>query len=127
MKIITQLAILFAVGLAGSVCAALLPFPFPASVTAMLILLLLLVLKAVKLSQIETVGDFLLQNMMLLFIPGCADILDSLPLLKGAIPQMVVICIVSTVLTFLVTVYTVRLVVWLQKKCTGGKQDGTAV
>ena len=122
MKIIGEFGVLFAVSLGGVVIAALVPFPFPASVAGMLLLFLLLFCRVIKLRQVETVGDFLTRNMGIFFVPSCVDILSTLSLLQSVVWQMIIICVVSTVLAFLAAVYTVRLVTWLQPKGREGKQ-----
>lgn len=126
MAIITEIALLMALCIAGSLIAAALPFPFPSSVAAMLLLFVFLLCKWIKVRQIETVGGFLLRNMPILFVPSGVSILESLDVMKGFILKIIIICSVSTVLTFLVSVYTVQLVIYLQNRRKGGANDAKA-
>lgn len=123
MKIITEIGLLMAICLLGSVVANALPFPFPSSVAAMLLLFIFLLCKWIKMRQIDTVGDFLLRNMPILFVPSSVSILESLDVMKSYLVQIIITCSVSTILTFLASAYTVRLVVYLQSKHKGGRQD----
>ncbi|WP_101910473.1 CidA/LrgA family protein [Marasmitruncus massiliensis] len=115
MKLLLEISLIFAVCLAGQGLAALLPFPFPSSVMAMVLLFLLLLIKLIKPRQIENFSGFLLKNMALLFIPSGVGILESLDALRGSILPLLVICLVTTVLTFAVTACTVHGVILLQE------------
>lgn len=128
MKLLLEISLIFAVCLAGQGLAALLPFPFPSSVMAMVLLFLLLSMKLVKPRQIENFSGFLLKNMALLFIPSGVGILESLDALRGSVLPLLVICMVTTVLTFAVTAYTVHGVILLQeasRRKSSKNEDGT--
>jgi len=116
MKIIKQLAIIGGICLSCDVVASFLPVAFPGSVIAMIVIFLLLGLKFLKESSIEEVGDFLLKNMAFFFIPSATAIIDKYEFLKGSIVLLVLISIISTLITFLATYYTVCAVTKLQQK-----------
>ncbi|MEG1442370.1 MAG: CidA/LrgA family protein, partial [Oscillospiraceae bacterium] len=61
-------------------------------------------------------SDFLLKNMAFFFIPAGAGIITVFEILKSSAWQILVVCVVSTILTFASTAYTVKFVVWLQEK-----------
>ena len=121
MKIIWQIGILLGVCLVGEWISYLLPFPFPASVIAMLLLLGLMVWKILRPEQMEETAGFLTKNMSLLFMPVSVGILESLDIIRQSGLQIVVICIVSTFLTFTATAFTVGWLMKLQEKI--GKGD----
>ncbi len=121
MKIIGQIGILLGVCLVGEGISYLLPFPFPASVIAMLLLLGLMVWKILRPEQMEETAGFLTKNMSLLFMPVSVGILESLDIIRQSGLQIVVICIVSTFLTFTATAFTVGWLMKLQEKI--GKGD----
>lgn len=121
MKILGQLGVLCGICLGGAAISAILPFAFPSSVAAMALLFLLLLCKAVKLQQIEAVGDFLLQNMAFFFIPAAVRILESFDVIRPVLWQMLLICSVTTVITFAAAGWTVQWVMALQQK--GEKSD----
>ena len=111
MKIMMQIAIVFAICLLGQGIVAILPFPFPASVMGMLILFLLLLFKILKLEHIKEKTDFLLQNMAFFFIPSGVSIIENYDLLKGNIIKIFLIAIITLILTFVATAYTVSFVI----------------
>ena len=67
MKVLQSLALLFFLCWIGDVVSAYLPIPIPGSVISMALLLLLLLLGVLKQRQVQPVGDYLLENMGILF------------------------------------------------------------
>ncbi len=122
MKIITQSGVLFGVCLGGVGISAILPFPFPASVSAMLLLFALLLCRVVKPGQIDEIAGFLTKNMAILFLPAAVGIIESLDILRDSGIQILIICLVSTLLTFGVTATVVSLLMRLADRKE--RQDG---
>lgn len=109
MKIICQIAIIFTICWISQIVEAILPFPFPASVIGMVLLLILLLIRALKVDHIREKSDFLLSNMAFFFIPAGVSIINYFDILASNLIPLLVICLVSTLLTFAVTAWTVRL------------------
>ena len=109
MRILAQIGIVLFVCLLGEAIAAVLPFPFPASVIGMVLLLLLLLSGVLRVDHIREKSDFLLSNMAFFFIPAGVSVINYFDVLASALLPLLVICVVSTVLTFAVTAYAVRL------------------
>lgn len=109
MKLLKQIAILFGLCWLSQCVEALLPFVFPASVIGMVLLLFLLIIRAIRVEHIRETSDFLLINLPFLFIPATVGIVQYVDVLKSAAVQLVLICLISIVLTFAATVYSVRL------------------
>ena len=107
MKYIKQLGIIFSVCWISSVIEKILPFTFPASVIGMLLMLALLLTRILKVHQIQDVAAFLLANMTFFFVPVNSGLVNYLDILKESWLPLVVICVVSTLITFAVTAYTV--------------------
>lgn len=116
MTLLTELFILFSFCLLGELLALLLPFSFPASIISMLLLLLSLLLGWIKPKQIQGVSQFLLSNMAFFFIPAGVSIIEKYELLRGNIFSLIIVCLLTTILTFYATVYTVILVMKRQGK-----------
>lgn len=116
MKVLLEISVIFVICLVGQGIAGLLPFPFPASVLAMILLFLLLAFRLIKPGHIENFASFLLKNMAILFIPSGVGILESVHALQGNVLPLVAVCLITTVLTFAVTAYTVHGVILLQQK-----------
>lgn len=122
MKFLKQMAVIFAVSLAGSGISKLLPFAFPGSVISMILLFLLLLSGAVKLFQVEEAGDFLLGSMAFLFVPTVVGIAEYFPLILRNLAALLCIIVVTTLLTFAATAYTVTGVIKLQNRRRGKKK-----
>ena len=113
MSIIFSLAVFFGVCLLGDMVSAILPFPFPGSVIAMVLLFIFLILKAVKVDKIKRMADFLLDNMAFFFIPPTVDIINYFGVIKNVWWQFILICGITTFLTFFAVAYTVKGVMYL--------------
>ena len=113
MSIIFSLAVFFGVCLLGDMVSAILPFPFPGSVIAMVLLFILLIIKAIKVDKIKKLGDFFLDNMAFFFIPPTVDIINYVGVIKEVWWQFILICCITTFLTFFAVAYTVKGVMYL--------------
>ena len=109
MKIIRQIGIIFTVCWLSQVIAEFLPFDFPASVIGMIFLFICLLTGMLKIEHIQEKSDFLLGNMAFFFVPAGVSIMNYFDILKSSAVQLLIICIVSTVITFAVTAYSVNL------------------
>ena len=113
MKIIKQFAIIFSLCWVATVMEGLLPIAFPASVIAMLLLLLCLMTGVLKIDHIREKSDFLLANMAFFFIPAGVNVINYLDILKANWLPLLLICVITTVITFAATAYSIRLTIWL--------------
>ena len=123
MKIIKQIEIVFWVGWVSLAIEKLLPFTFPASVIGMILLLVCLLTGILKMEHIQEKADFLLENMAFFFIPAGVSIINYFDVLKNSVIQLVVICVVSTVVTFAVTAYSVMFTIRLLNRRKGENKN----
>lgn len=123
MRIMMQLAIVFALCLLGEAIASVLPFPFPASVISMILVFLVLLQGQLKVYHIRKQTDFLLDNMAFFFIPAAVSIMDNLSYMQGKLVQIILICFISTVTTFFITAWSVQLTIKLQNKWKGRRTN----
>ena len=123
MDLLKKSFILFALCFISDCIASFLPFPFPGSVLAMVVLFILLVLGAIRTNQLTPVSDFLLGNMSLIFVPATVSIISYVGVLKDILWQFVFVCIITTVITFAATAYSVKLTIYLMNKFKGGKEQ----
>ena len=115
MKVILQIGIVLGICFLGEGIEKLLPFPFPSSVISIILLFVLLCSGCVKQKHVKEKSDFLLQNMAFFFIPAGVGILSNYDALKGSILQLFAVCLLTTVITFTVTAFTVKGVIQIQK------------
>lgn len=116
MKIIKQVGIIFSVCWISVVIEHFLPFSFPASVIGMLVLLLCLLTGILKVDHIREKSDFLLSNMAFFFLPAGVNVINYLDVLKANWLPLILICSLTTVITFAATAYSIRLTMRLLKK-----------
>ena len=118
MKIIKQFGIIFSLCWLATVIEGLLPIAFPASVIAMLLLLVSLLAGVLKIDHIREKSDFLLANMAFFFIPAGVNVINYLDILKENWLPLLLICVITTVVTFAATAYSV----WLVMRLLAGKK-----
>lgn len=121
MNIMSEIALILVICLAGEAVAALLPVAFPASVISMVLLMILLLCGAVKQRQIQLVADFFVVNMGLFFVPALVGILAYVDVLKRLLLPFVVMVALTTPIVYLVTGWTVQLLMRRMQKKGGGR------
>ena len=89
----------------------------------MILLFVLLALRVLKVEHIREKSDFLLSNMAFFFIPAGVSIINYFDVLAGNVGKLLLICFLTTILTFAVTAWTVRGVLLLmnRKRTDGGR------
>ncbi|WP_227103416.1 CidA/LrgA family protein [Intestinibacillus massiliensis] len=116
MKYLRQLAILFALCVAGDLLSVLCAGKLPGNVLGMSLLFILLAFGVIKLSHVEEAADFFLKNMAFFFLPACLGILDVFPQIKSQLVPILAVIILTTLITAAVTAGTVHLVLKLQAR-----------
>ena len=116
MKILCQVGVIFGVCWVSQVLESLLPFAFPASVIGMVLLSLLLAVRVLRVEHIQEKSDFLLANMAFFFLPAGVSIMNYFDLLRSSAVALVVICLVTTVVTFAATAWSIRLTLRLLER-----------
>lgn len=123
MKLLLQIGVVFLICLLGEGIALILPFPFPGSVIAMILLFLLLFFGALKVDNIRQKVEFMQQNMAFFFIPAGVGILEYFDVLQATWLPFLLICVITTILTFAATALTVTLVMKLQRHFEKKKEE----
>ena len=116
MRILKQIGFIFGICLVGQIIAELIPVPFPGSVMSLVLLFILFMLNWANPEKLKNVNDFLLENMSFFFVPSAVSIITKYDLIKNSIVQILIICVVSFVVTFAVTAYTVTFVMKIQER-----------
>lgn len=121
MNIMGQLALIFGLSLVGEGVAALLPVSFPSSVISMLLLMVLLLSGVIKDHHIKTVSNFLVANMAFFFIPSFVGTMEHVDLLKSQVLPLLVIVGLTTPVVYLVTGWTVQLLMLRRRRKEGAR------
>ena len=124
MKMILQIGVVLGICLLGEGISLLLPIPFPGSVIAMVLLFLLLLSRVLRPDHIRQKSDFLLQNKAFFFIPAGVGIMEYAEELLPFLLPLLLICLITTILTFAASALTATLVIHIQQKHSKtGKED----
>lgn len=121
MSIMLQIATLFVICLLGEGITTFFGLAIPGSIIGMTLLLAFLLLRWIKIQQVEQVGNFLLKNLAFFFVPAGVSVMEHYEMLKGNIIILIVICLITTILTFGATGITVKIVMRLQEKMRRGE------
>lgn len=124
MKIMLQIGVVLGICLLGEGISLLLPIAFPGSVISMILLFLILLTGLLRPDHIRQKSDFLLQNMAFFFIPAGVGIMEYTDVLLPVVLPLLLICLITTVLTFAASALTAKLVIHLQEKAASRKKEG---
>ena len=90
----------------------------PGNVLGLTLLLALLIFGAVRLHHVESVADFLLQNMAFFFLPAMLGVLEIWNDIKSEALAILAVCLLTTLCTAAATALTVHIVFRLQHRET---------
>lgn len=121
MKYVIQLAIIFFITLIGGVISSYLPIPIPGSIIGGILLFVLLVTKIIKTKHIADTATYLIKNFSLFFIPTGVMLIRAYPDIIDEFAIFTLIVLLTTILTFLASTYTVKFVNYLQNRKKRGK------
>lgn len=108
MKVLKSIALLFFLCWVGDIVSAYLPFPIPGSIISMALLFILLLTGVIKQHHVQPTGDYLLENMGILFLPSLVAVIAIWPLLRTHFFKIFFIGIFATIVTFSVTALSLK-------------------
>lgn len=117
MKYLKQLAIILTVSLLAEVLSYVIPLPVASSVYGLILMLVGLLTHIIPLKMVEDVGDFLVENMGIMFVPPTVGIIACVEELKQMWIPLLIAGIVTTFLIMIITGLVTQVLV----KKTGGK------
>ncbi|MDE7262895.1 MAG: CidA/LrgA family protein [Oscillospiraceae bacterium] len=103
MKYLHQAVLLTVITFAAEIIKYLLPLPVPASIYGLLLLFILLKTGLVRLSQIEDVGNLLLELMPLLLVPASVSFLTVVDTIQGILLPVLIMGFIGTMVVMFVT------------------------
>lgn len=112
-SVIYQSVLIGSIVLISKVIESLLPFVMPASVIGLLLMFLALSFNVIKLEQVETVGDALVNNIGLFFVPAGVSVIKSLGLLQANFVLDMVLIFASTLILLVATGWMTQLILQL--------------
>jgi holin-like protein len=84
--------------------------PIPGNVLGMFLLFFGLLTGIVKLTSVDKISDFLLDNLAFFFLPAGVSIITSFALLEGKWTEVFLVSFISTIIALAVTGLTVEFV-----------------
>ena len=110
MKLYVQLMIIFMISLVGEGISSVFHLPVPASIIGLVLLFLALQFKILRLRHISMVGNFLLANMTILFLPPAVGIMDKFQVIAPYLLPIILIVLGAIVLNVCVIAVVVQLI-----------------
>ena len=116
MKYLNQVMIIFGVSFLGEILYKLLSFPIPASIYGLIIMMIMLETKVIKFEQIKDVGTFMLNIMILTFVPSTVGVMTAVDELKTFIIPILIALFIITIIVMIVTGRTAQFVIERKSK-----------
>ena len=123
MKLYVQLMIIFMISLVGEGISSVFQLPVPCSIIGLVLLFLALQFKLLRLRHISMVGNFLLANMTILFLPPAVGIMDKFQVIAPYLLPIILIVLGAIVLNVCVIAVVVQL---LKTRFEGDYEEGDA-
>ena len=123
MKLFREALIILGIYLIGEILSSTLSLPIPGNILGMVILFVLLCTKTIKVDQISNVTNFLLDHLAFFFIPAGVGLMSSKGIIKATWPQLLIVCIVTTIVIIAVTGITVQFVAERKKNNAAEKSE----
>ncbi|WP_067101597.1 CidA/LrgA family protein [Streptococcus sp. DD13] len=121
MKLYVQLMILFTISLIGEGVSMALHLPVPGSIIGLVILFMALELKWLRMRQVNLVGNFLLANMTILFLPPAVGIMDKFDVIAPYLFPIVLIVFFAAALNIILIALVVQ---WIKRRYEGDYEKG---
>ncbi|EGJ40575.1 MULTISPECIES: CidA/LrgA family protein [Streptococcus] len=123
MKLYVQLMIIFMISLVGEGISSVFHLPIPGSIIGLVLLFLALQFKLLRLRHISMVGNFLLANMTILFLPPAVGIMDKFQVIAPYLLPIILIVLGAIVLNVCVIAVVVQLI---KTRFEGDYEEGDA-
>lgn len=108
-------ALILIINYACQILMTLIGAPIPGTVIALVVLFFLLTSGLLKIDSVERAANVLLANMVILFLPPSLKLLEVYSLLGGQFIRIILLLTLTTILTLIVTAYTVQGTIRLQE------------
>ncbi|WP_314365898.1 CidA/LrgA family protein [uncultured Streptococcus sp.] len=123
MKLYVQLMIIFMISLVGEGISSVFHLPVSGSIIGLVLLFLALQFKLLRLRHISMVGNFLLANMTILFLPPAVGIMDKFQVIAPYLLPIILIVLGAIVLNVCVIAVVVQLI---KTRFEGDYEEGDA-
>jgi len=123
MKLYVQLMILFVISLIGEGISSFFHLPIPGSIIGLIILFLALQFKWLRTRHVNMVGNFLLANMTILFLPPAVGIMEKFDVIAPYLLPIVLIVFFAAVINIILIALVVQ---FIKRRFEGDYEKGDA-
>lgn len=110
MRLYVQLMIIFSISLMGEALSFLFHLPIPGSIIGLILLFLALQFKVLRLRHVQMVGNFLLANMTILFLPPAVGIMEKFQVILPYLFPIALIIVGALVINVIVIALVVSFI-----------------
>ena len=121
MKLYVQLMILFVISLIGEGISSFFHLPIPGSIIGLIILFLALQFKWLRTRHVNIVGNFLLANMTILFLPPAVGIMEKFDIIAPYLLPIVLIVFFAAVINIILIALVVQ---FIKRRFEGDYEKG---
>ncbi|MGL4652044.1 MAG: CidA/LrgA family protein [Cetobacterium sp.] len=114
-----EILIIFSITYSGFILSQLFNLPIPGTILGMFILLSLLISKFLKVKNIENTTNFILGNMLFLFLPPAVKLLNYIDILKDSFFRIIFLIVLTTIITMGTTGFVVNFLIERGEKKNG--------
>lgn len=115
-RVCMQMLLIYAICLTGEKIASLLAIGVPGNIVSMILLLVFLLSGVIRMESISLAADFLLDHMAVFFVPAAVAIMGNFDIIAPNLLKLLLVCLLTTVLVFFVTSFTVSTVMNLMAR-----------
>lgn len=108
-------ALILVINYACQILVTLAALPIPGTIVALVVLFVLLASGLLKIESVRQAADVLLANMVILFLPPSLKLIEVYSLFGGQFIRIILLLTLTTILTLIVTAYTVQGIIRLQE------------
>lgn len=123
---VKQLFVIVGSYFAGYLLSEGLSLPVPANVLGLLILLGLLCLRWIELRDVESVADFIISHLALIFVPSSVGIMEYFGLFQASFWKIITPWLLACVIGYAVTGQVTQLAIRAMERRGAAKIDGAA-
>ena len=116
MKLLKQFLLIILVTCIGEIIRYVVPLPIPASIYGLVLMFILLYTGVIKLDQVKTAAQFLIEIMPVMFIPAAVALMDSWSALQPILIPALVTIIVCNIVVMVVTGKTAEFIIKKDRK-----------
>ncbi|MBQ7994319.1 MAG: CidA/LrgA family protein [Solobacterium sp.] len=116
MKLLKQFLLIMLVTCTGEIIRYVVPLPIPASIYGLVLMFILLYTGVIKLDQVKTAAQFLIEIMPVMFIPAAVALMDSWSALQPILIPALVTIIVCNIVVMVVTGKTAEFIIKKDRK-----------